>query len=142
MNTSNLQMNNIALYHFRVSILINGALIIIWFGCGGLNFYNGKEKLQRHQETIQDIISFITRQIKINSITLKQYQYTETICWKAVIPLYPSWHTHTKPPFELRHVAPFRQGELWQWSILTWQSVPCQPGSKKLTRVWYSRARL
>lgn len=71
MITSNLQMNNIALYHFRVSILINGALIIIWFGCGGLNFYNDKEKLQRHQETIQDIISFITRQIKINSITLK-----------------------------------------------------------------------
>lgn len=36
MITSNFQMNNIALYHFRVSILINGALIIIWFGCGGL----------------------------------------------------------------------------------------------------------
>lgn len=88
MITSNLQMNNIALYHFRVSILINGALIIIWFDCGGLiTSKYGEEKLQRHQEAIQDIISFITRQIKINSITLKQYQYTETICWKAVIPL-------------------------------------------------------
>lgn len=81
-------MNNIALYHFRVSIMINGALIIIWFDCGGLiTSKYGEEKLQRHQEAIQDIISFITRQIKINSITLKQYQYTETICWKAVIPL-------------------------------------------------------
>lgn len=81
-------MNNIALYHFRVSIMINGALIIIWFDCGGLiTSKYGEKKLQRHQEAIQDIISFITRQIKINSITLKQYQYTETICWKAVIPL-------------------------------------------------------
>lgn len=81
-------MNNIALYHFRVSIMINGALIIIRFDCGGLiTSKYGEEKLQRHQEAIQDIISFITRQIKINSITLKQYQYTETICWKTVIPL-------------------------------------------------------
>lgn len=66
-------MNNIALYHFRVSILINGALIIIWFGCGGLNFYNGKEKLQRHQEAIQDIISFITRRNK------KEFYITKAI---------------------------------------------------------------
>lgn len=38
-------MNNIVYYYFRVLIFINGVLIIIWFGCGGLNFYNGKEKL-------------------------------------------------------------------------------------------------
>lgn len=76
MNTSYLQMNNIALYHFRVSILINGALIIIWFrfGSGGLIISTyGKEKLQRHQEAIQDIIPFITRQNK------KEFYITKAI---------------------------------------------------------------
>lgn len=76
MNTSYLQMNNIALYHFRVSILINGALIIIWFrfgSCGLITSTYGKEKLQRHQEAIQDIISFITRQNK------KEFYITKAI---------------------------------------------------------------
>lgn len=67
-------MNNIALYHFRVSIMINGALIIIWFDCGGLiTSKYGEEKLQRHQEAIQDIISFITRQNK------KEFYITKAI---------------------------------------------------------------
>lgn len=39
-------MNNIVFYYFRVLIMINGVLIIIWFDCGGLIIFKyGEEKL-------------------------------------------------------------------------------------------------